>query len=70
MARPTIRVGLFGFGRAGKAVAEEIIRSEQTELIWVATRSGEDSNAYVGTLLGQDLPAEGRFISTRSLSNC
>ena len=68
MARPTIRVGLFGFGRAGKAVAEEIIRSEQTELIWVATRSGEDSNAYVGTLLGQDLPAEGRFISTRSLS--
>lgn len=64
MSGPTIRVGLFGFGRAGKAVAEEIIQADKVELAWVATRSAacEDS---VSKALALDVPEQGRFVATQ-----
>lgn len=66
MSGPTIRVGLFGFGRAGKAVAEEIIHADGVDLAWVATRS-VPFTASVSEILAADVPAQGCFVSTQSM---
>ncbi|HEX6592907.1 MAG TPA: dihydrodipicolinate reductase C-terminal domain-containing protein [Moraxellaceae bacterium] len=55
MRRPTIRVGLFGFGRAGKAVAQELIRDEQIDLVWVARRNNDLLHSHAGVMLGMDV---------------
>lgn len=63
MRRPPIRVGLFGFGRAGKAVAQELIRDEQIELVWVAQRHADPMHSCAGELLGMD-SAQGLLLAT------
>ncbi len=70
MSGPTIRVGLFGFGRAGKAVAEEMIRDDQIELVWVARRSCDSisANISVSEALALDVPPQGRFVATDTWS--
>lgn len=65
MSGPTIRVGLFGFGRAGKAVAEEIIHADEVDLVWVATRTAIHDDS-VSKALAMDVPAQGHFVATQS----
>jgi 4-hydroxy-tetrahydrodipicolinate reductase len=69
MERPTIRVGLFGFGRAGRAVAEELIKDGQVELTWVARRMDDplSSATCAAEWLGLET-TQGRFLSTAGMS--
>lgn len=63
MERRQIRVGLFGFGRAGQAVAQELINDPQIHLCWVATRSHASSLTFASDMLGKHRH-EGELIST------
>lgn len=47
-----MRVGLFGFGRAGKAVATVLLQSEETELCWVIRKSKTLQHRSVPEFLG------------------
>ncbi len=40
-----MKVGLLGFGKAGKAVASILLLRKETELVWVLKRS-EKSKCY------------------------
>ena len=51
-----IRVGLLGFGKAGKAVAEVFHADPQFELCWIARRSASDPHE---TLVGTAVPVVG-----------
>ncbi len=57
-----IRVGLFGFGRAGRAVAQELIADQQIDLVWVAQRSAQHRQ-YASDALGLDVN-EGTLLAT------
>jgi len=46
-----IRVGLFGFGRTGKLVAEELIHEPNIELVWVIKKSPNPEPAFAGQVL-------------------
>ena len=46
------KVGLFGFGRTGKLVANEIIQDEDLELVWVIRKSHNNIGEYASSLLG------------------
>lgn len=63
MQHRRIRVGLFGFGRAGQAVAQELINDPHIHLCWVATRSHTSSIGFASEMLGRQ-PPEGELIST------
>lgn len=47
-----MRVGLFGFGRAGKAVASVLLRSRDTQLCWVMRKSKIFQHKSVSEFLG------------------
>ncbi len=49
-----IRVGLFGFGKTGKLVANEFIKDERFELKWVVKRTRKFSEHYASRLLGYE----------------
>lgn len=68
MHGPMIRVGLFGFGRAGKAVAEELVKDQQITLVWVAKRASDIKAGSVSEFLQLDVVPEGEFISTEGLT--
>lgn len=68
MASLKIRVGLFGFGRAGKAVAEELIKDGQVELTWVSRRVLDSSIGSVSEALQLDAVPQGQFIATSGLT--
>ena len=61
----TCKVGLIGFGRAGRAVAQVLAASEEVELAWVVRRSadngGEDSASGFNFYPMSEL-AEGRLL--------
>ncbi len=46
------RVGLIGYGRTGKIVAEELLKEKDTHLEWVLRRTNTDEGEYAGELLG------------------
>lgn len=48
----TLTIGLLGFGRTGRVVAEEIIRNPNYKLSWVIRKSLKDSGEYASHLLG------------------
>lgn len=59
-----IRVGLFGFGRAGRAVAQELIADSQIDLVWVAQRSAQERQ-YASDALGMSVQMnEGAMLAT------
>lgn len=58
----TISVGLFGFGRTGSAVANEIILDREYELKWVFRKSIANEGEYASRLLGHERN-EGRIFS-------
>ncbi len=45
-------IGLFGFGRTGSIVAQEIIKEEGLKLSWVIRKSEENEGEYASHLLG------------------
>ena len=47
-----IRVGLFGFGKTGKLVANEFIKDDRFELKWVVKRTKKYTENYASRLLG------------------
>ncbi|MGI6491009.1 MAG: hypothetical protein ACOX0T_01100 [Pelotomaculum sp.] len=48
----TIKVGMFGFGRTGSVVAQEIIKDGACELSWVMRRTHAMEGKYASYLLG------------------
>lgn len=59
-----ITIGLFGFGRTGSVVANEIINDFDCELKWVIRESTENDGEFASHLLGH-LHDEGRIFSTK-----
>ncbi len=57
-----IKVGLFGFGRTGMVVAQEILRDTECELCWVIRRSHRNEGEYASKILGFH-HEEGRIFS-------
>ena len=57
-----ITVGLFGFGRTGAAVANEIIKEEQCQLNWVFRKTTRNEGEYASRLLGHEHD-EGKIFS-------
>ena len=47
-----ITVGIFGFGKTGKSVAQEILNDDNFELKWVIRKSKKDEGEYASCLLG------------------
>lgn len=47
-----IKVGLIGFGKTGKIIAQELINEEDVYLEWVLRKSPTESGEYAGHLLG------------------
>ncbi|MGD6808690.1 MAG: 4-hydroxy-tetrahydrodipicolinate reductase [Candidatus Bathyarchaeia archaeon] len=47
-----MKVGLFGFGRAGKAVATVLLQSEETDLCWVIRKTTNLQHRSVPEFLG------------------
>ncbi len=54
---PPITVGLFGFGRTGRLVANEFLRDGRFAVRWVVRRSHDAHHKHASTLLGLDQPA-------------
>lgn len=61
-----ISVGLFGFGRTGSVVANEIIKDKNCELKWVLRKSKKCEGEYASRLLGHE-HAAGRILSYNSI---
>ncbi|MDR0687248.1 MAG: hypothetical protein LBF55_01005, partial [Prevotellaceae bacterium] len=47
-----ITIGLFGFGKTGKIVAQEIMQDKQVELAWIVRRTKSSNHKYASRLLG------------------
>lgn len=47
-----MKVGLFGFGKTGSMVAQEIIKDDYCELSWVMRKSSVNMGGYASHLLG------------------
>lgn len=61
-----IKVGVMGFGRAGKMVAEEILKDDNLSLSWVLKKSKEPSATYASDLLGHG-HKQGMLYSTQHI---
>jgi 4-hydroxy-tetrahydrodipicolinate reductase len=59
-----MKVGLFGFGKTGKAVASVLIRESDTSLQWVAKRKVAETFDSAPEVLGIDTKEPGRFVDT------
>lgn len=49
-----INIGMFGFGKTGSVVAQEIINDEVCHLSWVIRRSNKHAGEYASHLLGHE----------------
>ncbi len=49
-----MKIGLIGFGRSGRAVAEEILSNQDVVLEWVLRKSHIDVGEYASELLGYE----------------
>jgi 4-hydroxy-tetrahydrodipicolinate reductase len=47
-----IKVGLFGFGKTGKIIAQELLNDTSFQLEWVFRRSHTEEGEFAGVLLG------------------
>lgn len=41
-----LRIGIFGFGKTGKMIANEFLQDSQFELAWVVRKSLESHHKY------------------------
>ncbi len=62
-----IKVGLFGFGKTGKLVAQELINHDGIELSWVVKRALVPGAEFASRMLGLDSD-EGRIVTQNDLS--
>jgi 4-hydroxy-tetrahydrodipicolinate reductase len=60
------RVGLFGFGKTGRAVASVLLASQETRLEWVVRRSHQMEHRSVPELLGVESDEPGTIVSAES----
>lgn len=60
------RVGLFGFGKAGRAVASVLLTSEETRLEWVVRRTRQMEHRSVPEYLGIESDEPGTIYSVDS----
>lgn len=60
------RVGLFGFGKAGRAVASVLLSSKETWLEWVVRRSHRMEHRSVPEYLGIESEEPGTIVSVES----
>jgi len=58
-----MRVGLLGFGKAGKAVASILLLRKETELVWVLKKSSESKHYSVPEFLGIESDEPGLIFS-------
>ena len=61
-----ISVGLFGFGKTGSVVANEIIKDNDCELKWVVRESSVHEGTYASRHLGYE-HYEGRIHSIKNI---
>ncbi len=61
-----IRVGMFGFGKTGSIVAQEIIKDADCILSWVQRQSTKNEGEYASRLLGFDHD-EGKIFSYQNI---
>lgn len=57
-----LSIGLFGFGKTGSVVADEIIRDDECDLKWVVRKSTRHEGEYASRILGYEHD-EGRIVS-------
>lgn len=58
-----MKIGLIGFGKTGKAVANVILHSKEFSLEWVIRKSSTLENRSIGEFLGIDTPNNGKIYS-------
>ncbi len=58
-----IRIGILGFGKTGKIVANEFLSDPQFHLSWVIRNTHNDSHKYASRLLGRESDAGEIFSS-------
>lgn len=62
-----MKVGLFGFGKTGRAVATVLINEKATQLQWVAKRSKDEQFSSAPESLNIETVEPGKFIDTGSI---
>jgi len=62
-----MKVGLFGFGRAGKAVATIVLQNEEVHLCWVVRKTNVLQHRSVPEFLGIKEMTKERFIPRMNL---
>ena len=65
MNKKTLRVGMLGFGRTGRAVATVLFNTPHVELEWVARRSVGGRHRSVAEVLGVDIEEESVRVAKR-----
>ena len=62
-----IRIGVFGFGKTGRMIANEFLNDSLFTLAWVVRRGREDRQKYASRLLGHEFDA-GKIFSVEDIS--
>jgi len=62
-----MKVGLFGFGKTGRAVATVLINEKATKLQWVAKRNKDQQFLSAPESLGIETVEPGKFVDTGSI---
>ncbi|MFZ5724357.1 MAG: 4-hydroxy-tetrahydrodipicolinate reductase [Pseudomonadota bacterium] len=55
---PPLRVGLFGFGKAGQAVCTELMKAEDVDLVWVVRQRAEGGPDAAEAVVGELQPGQ------------
>jgi len=63
-----IRIGLFGFGKTGKMIANEFLNDSVFTLVWVVRRGCNDHQKYASRLLGYEFDA-GKIFSIEDMDD-
>ena len=63
-----IRIGLLGFGKTGKLVANEFIKDEAFSLSWVVRKTATDHHDYASRVLGYEYDC-GKLFSVEELDH-
>jgi len=63
-----IRIGIFGFGKTGKVVANEFLKNSLFKLEWVVRKCHDDHQKYASRLLGHEFDA-GEIFSAEDMSD-
>ena len=63
-----VKVGLVGFGKAGRAVASVLLESKETDLQWVLRKSRKSEHHSVQDILGVDSDEQGFILSADEFS--